>query len=373
MKKLLPLYAVAILFLIPGLFSSNSNAQPIPFDSDRWEVSARESRTEDYLGRQSLYLKGGVAWIKDDDFTNGIIEFDVAFTGERGFMGGIWRMQDRGNYEEFYIRPHQSGNPDANQYTPVFNGLAGWQLYYGEGYGAPVTYPFDQWIHVKIVIADNRGEVYIDSDEPVLVIQELKHEIKPGKVGVSAGNFAPAHFSNFSYQKVDSPTLKSTPKEVEPTPEGMVTAWLVSDPFDEAMLADKYLLTDEDEQARTWTTLDTEPTGLTNLARIPGIAQGTNTTFARITLHSEREQVKKIRFGFSDRVKVYLNGRLLYGGTNLYRSRDYRYLGTLGLFDELYLPLNQGANKLWFAVSESFGGWGLQCLIEDPTGLRIEK
>jgi len=37
-------------------------------------------------------------------------------------------------FEHFYIRPHQSGNPDANQYTPVFNGVSAWQLYHGALY-----------------------------------------------------------------------------------------------------------------------------------------------------------------------------------------------------------------------------------------------
>ena len=31
------------------------------------------------------------------------------------------------------MRPHKSGKPDALQYTPVFNGLSAWQLYYGDG------------------------------------------------------------------------------------------------------------------------------------------------------------------------------------------------------------------------------------------------
>ena len=56
-------------------------------------------------------------------FTNGIIEYDVAFTAKRNFIGVKFRQQDAKNSEEFYIRPHQSGNPDANQYTPIFNGL----------------------------------------------------------------------------------------------------------------------------------------------------------------------------------------------------------------------------------------------------------
>ena len=62
-------------------------------------------------------------------------------------------------------------------------------------------------------------------------------------------------------------------------------------------------------------------------------------------------------------------GRLLYTGNNGYRTRDYRYLGTIGYFDAITLPLQEGENELWFAVSESFGGWGVQAAFEDTDGL----
>jgi len=62
---------------------------------------------------------------------------------------------------------------------------------------------------------------------------------------------------------------------------------------------------------------------------------------------------------------VYLNGTLIYSGENMYQSRDYRYLGTIGLFDNIVLPLQPGDNELWFAVTESFGGWGIKARIND--------
>ena len=52
------------------------------------------------------------------------------------------------------------------------------------------------------------------------------------------------------------------------------------------------------------------------------------------------------------------------------RSRDYRYLGTIGLFDEVMLPLRDGDNELWLAVSESFGGWGVLARLPDENGIR---
>jgi hypothetical protein len=53
-------------------------------------------------------------------------------------------------------------------------------------------------------------------------------------------------------------------------------------------------------------------------------------------------QSKRLDFGFSDRVRVYLNGNLLFSADDSYRSRDYRFLGSIGWFDSLWLPLAAG-------------------------------
>jgi hypothetical protein len=70
-------------------------------------------------------------------------------------------------------------------------------------------------------------------------------------------------------------------------------------------------------------------------------------------------------------VRVYLNGRLLYSGNDTFLSRDYRFLGSIGYFDALYLPLRQGENELLMAVSEDQGGWGVQAKIADRSGLSL--
>lgn len=366
MKSLFAIIALCVASAVPLC------AQEVSFDLSRWEIKASEGRFEEHLGRQSLRLKGGVAWLKDANFTDGVIEYDIATSGERGFLGVVWRLQDEENYEEFYIRPHQSGNPDANQYTPAFHGLTSWQLYYGEGYGAPVKYNFNQWMHVKVVVSGQQAEVYLnDMGKPVLFAHELKRPRQAGKVGFSAGNFGPGHFSNLRITSLESPALKSAPRKPEAAPAGTVMAWRVSNTFAEKSLAGKYQLTKADKEALTWKSLACESTGLANLAQVQGIGKDKETAFVRLTITSDKEQVRKIRFGFSDRVKVYFNDRLLYGGSDNYTSRDYRFLGTLGLFDELYLPLQRGENELWLAVSEDFGGWGVKALLEDMTGLSI--
>lgn len=367
--------SVAISFatlLLLFVTTSYSQTVLVPPGSDRWEIKAVESKVIDHLGRQSLFLKGGLAVVKDAQFVDGIIEFDIAFTGERGFMGAVWRLQDFQNYEEFYLRPHQSGNPDANQYQPVFHDVSAWQLYYGEGYAAPVKYDNNQWNHVRIMVSGKNAEVYIkDLDTPALFVSELKREVKMGRVGLSVGNFAPAYYSNFSFAPLNNVQLKGKAKPLATAPTGTVMSWMVSNTIDSKALEGKYQLTAADKQNLKWQKLDCESSGLVNLARLQGVAEGRNTAFARVLIQSDREQVKKVRFGFSDAVKVYFNDRLIYGGNDIYLSRDYRFLGTLGLYDELYLPLQKGDNELWLAVTENFGGWGVKAVIDDLSNVRI--
>ena len=111
--------------------------------------------------------------------------------------------------------------------------------------------------------------------------------------------------------------------------------------------------------ARTWHSLDAEPTGIANLAQVQGIGEGGDTAFAMLKMTADEAETRQLSLGYSDSAAVYLNGTLIYRGDNTYRSRDYRYLGTIGLFDNVALPLIKGENELCIAVTEAFGGWGL--------------
>jgi len=86
-------------------------------------------------------------------------------------------------------------------------------------------------------------------------------------------------------------------------------------------------------------------------------------------VRSRRAQTKELAVGFSDRVLVLLNGRPLYRGDATYRSRDYRFLGSIGYWDALSLPLREGDNELVAVVSEDFGGWGIQARFHDTEGI----
>lgn len=355
--KSIRFFIVSILQIFCSHFTSAQ--ERIPFSSDQWNIEAEEYELTEFKGKETLILKGGIAFLNDLDFLNGIIEFDMAVPNERGFMGAVWRLQDRRNYEEFYVRPHQSGNPDANQYTPVFNGLASWQLYYGEGYGQPVNYLFDEWMHIKIIISGQSGEVYImDMENPALVIYDMKRDLQRGKIGIEAGNFAPGRFADFQFTQIDSPVLKSRIIMPGDPVYGTVLSWEISNPFPEDQIRGKTIIEDGFIRGLNWTQLESENTGIANLARLSDLTQG-NTVLVRLMINAEEDLMKGFQIGYSDIAQVYVNNLILYTGQNIYQSRDYRFLGTIGYFDEVYLPLQRGINELIIAVTENFGGWGV--------------
>jgi hypothetical protein len=88
-------------------------------------------------------------------------------------------------------------------------------------------------------------------------------------------------------------------------------------------------------------------------------------------LTADRDRTVRVRFGYSNRVRVFLNGRLLYSGIQGFGTRDPEFLSIVGLFDELALPLKRGRNELWFAVSETFGGWAITADLPDREGITV--
>ncbi len=338
--------------------------ETIPFDSGRWAFDGAEPVPTKHLGRDCVLLEAPTATVDDLEPVDGTIELELAVGPERAFPGVVWRVQ-RGSFESFFVRPHQVGNDDSIQYTPAFNGISSWQLYHGTGFWAPVSFPIDEWFRIRVVFAGTRADVYVaDMDEPVLQVRELKLPAGPGRIGIQVGT-PTLHVAGFGYGP--EAALRPAPAPL-PAVDGIVPAWKISDAFaQDALAADR--LEANLVAARTWTRLAAEPSGLVDLARVNGLQDGRNTVLARAVVRSDRARTARMDFGFSDRAVVYLDGRALYRGDDTYRSRDYRFLGSIGYFDTLYPPLADGDHELVVAVSEDFGGWGVQARFPDPEGL----
>ncbi len=295
---------------------------------------------------------------------DGTIEVDLLVEPVRSFHGVFWRAAGP-DFESFFVRPHQVGNPDSIQYTPCPNGISSWQLYHGPGFWAPIRFPIGEWFTLRVAFAGQRADVFVgDLETPALAIGELKLPPTRGGLGVQVGgpgfNLARVAYSTAT------PTLVGVPLPEPPAHPGVIRSWEISDPFAEDVVAGVAHLDPSLVAARTWTRLDAERSGLVNIGRVHPLADERNTVLARTTLPADARATRALEIGFSDRATVFLNGRALFRGDESYRNRDYRFLGSIGWWDTVYLPLERGANELVVAVAEDFGGWGVQARFGDP-------
>jgi hypothetical protein len=369
----------ASILLALGISPLALAQEEVDFAGLKWQISG-QVKVGEHLGRESLLMRTGAASLPDLQFRDGIIEFDVATTGHRSFAGAPFRIDEAGpDYEDFYLRPHNSGRFDAMQYAPVYNGIAAWQLY--PEHNAAFEIPTEKWIHVRMVVAGSRLEVFLDgATEPSLVVERLRGRQAAGTIALKSffpagtpADLYPTAFSAFAVHPVEPP-IRFTAETTAPPDSGMISHWSLSPAFPTPGGPVEELPTLEPSSG-SWQTAVSDETGRVNLARYRGLQEGARrgAVLARVTLHSDREQTRKLNFGFSDQVGVFLNGRLLFTGDNTYRTRSQKYLGVMTVdHAALYLPLRKGSNELIFAVSEAFGGWGLIGRLQPGDGLRVE-
>ena len=324
-----------------------------------------------YLERPSLYIENGVAWLRDSSFADGTIDFDVALHGHASFTGIAFRGISDDDYELIYLRPHLSRRPDALQYTPVYNGGEAWQLYSGPGYTAGAELPLNRWLHVKLVVSGYTARLFVDgAANPQLTVTSLRHQWTRGRIGLW-GSLGGANFSNVIVSPAETTAPAARP--AEPPPERHILAkWELSPAFETAAVKDDALPDRTALGASAWTPVTAERSGLVNIAeyrrRTRSSASSLALVFARSVVTAPRGQRMKLVFAYSDRVHVFVNGRLVFAGDSTFQSRDPSFLGVAALGpDAIYVDLRPGPNEIVLAVSEKFGGWGFAARLE-PLG-----
>jgi hypothetical protein len=326
-------------------------------------------------------LDGGAATLKDFEMRDGVIDVDIATPAKRGFFGIQFRIANDGaNGEWVYLRQHKSGLPDAMQYTPILNTGANWQIYNGPGFTGSVEIPRDVWFHLRLEVTGAQAKLYVsDMDKPALVMTDLKSGVQKGQVALYVLTGA-TYFSNFEVRITpDAPWERHLP----PMPIGTLTKWDISPSYDALARNLERPLTTSESSAIQWQQVEAEPPGFVVLYRYREAPHlqvtfqgdfskrldpqpGTKVLYARTTIESDRDQVKKLDIGYSDEVSVFLNGRILYRGRSAQGFRDPGFLGIVNPEnDAVYLPLKKGSNELLLAISELGGGWGFICRLED--------
>src|SRR6266550_4128874 len=302
------------------LFASESAAHSqtpqtlsLPPDSPRWNMEG-QAKAAEFQGRKSLSLDGGAATLNDLEMRDGVIDVDVATPASRGFFGIQFRIaNDGGNAEWVYLRQHKSGLPDALQYTPVLNTGLNWQIYNGPGFTGTVDIPKDVWFHLRLEVVGTQAKLYVkDMDKPVLVMNDLKSGTQKGQVALAVLTGA-TYFSNFE--------IRATPdvaweRHLPAMPPPTLTKWSLSPSYDALQRnLERPLLSSEIDGIR-WQDVEGEPPGFVVLYRYreaphPRVSfandfskrlepqPGMNVLYARTTIDSAREQVKKLNLGYS--------------------------------------------------------------------------
>jgi hypothetical protein len=369
----------SLLFASVG-YSQTPQTFAVPADSPRWDLQG-QAKLAEYQGRKCLLIDGGAAIVKDFEMRDAIIDVDVATPAIRGFFGLDVRIDgDGANYEEIYLRQHKSGLPDAMQYTPVLGTGRNWQIYNGPGFTGAVDIPKGAWFHLRLEVTGAQAKLYVkDMDKPALVMDDLKSGVQKGQVALFTLT-GETYFSNFEVRTTpDAPWQRHLPA----MPPNILTKWSISPSYDGLARNLERPLTRSESDAIHWQDVEAEPPGFVVLYRYreaphPRVTfqsdfstrlqpqPGMKVLYARTTIESDREQVKKLEIGYSDDVSVFLNGKILYRGRSAQSFRDPGFLGIINPEnDAVYLPLKKGSNELMLALSELGGGWGFICRLAD--------
>jgi hypothetical protein len=369
-----------LLVVAAGSPVRSAHAQMIiPLAADQW-TATDSLRVENYLGRPSLYINRGVALARGVELRDGTIELDMATPKGGNFMGVAFHASTTDNSEVVFFRTYLSGRPDAMQYAPALNGVAAaWQIYNGDGANAAPTLAFDQWMHVRIEITGTVAAIYLnDEHDPALTVPRLAG-VDGRSLGLWTGYYGRgAYYSNIRY----TPREPSAPRPDAPLPRGTIVNWELSQMFDAASLTPGTLPPFSGLQ---WERVHVEAPGfvlVNRYRRMPSIGiptdpstheplvesimrgqvAGSKVVFARTMIESDRAQLKRMLFGYSDGVVIYCNGQPLYFAMNPSGLRGQGIMDRIG--DAVYLPLTKGRNEVVFAVTEFTGGWAYWARID---------
>ena len=366
--------------LVASIVQAQNEKLSLPADSARWDLQG-QAKAVDYRGRKCLLLDGGAAVVKNFEMRDAVIDVDVSTPANRGFFGIQFRLANEGaNGEWVYLRQHKSGLPDAMQYTPVLNTGANWQIYNGSGFTGAVDIPRNEWFHLRLEVAGAQAKLYVKNmEKPALLMDDLKSGVQKGELAlyVLTGETC---FSNFEVRTMPDAAWE---RHLPSMPAGTVTQWMISPAYDALQRNVESALSPAESETIHWQQVEAEPPGFVVLYRYlqaPHLRvsfandfskrlepqPGTKLVYAKTTIESDRDQVKKLYLGYSDEISVFLNGKILFRGRSAQNFRDPGFLGIVNPEDDaVYLPLKKGSNELLLAVSELGGGWGFICRLAD--------
>jgi len=367
------------LALVPHTAGLAQEPVKIPMTADRWEAKDNAKfETEDGYPLGVMTVTKGVAVLKDFNFRNGTIEFDVIPRGPMG-AGIGFRRRDDDTYEDFYLRPRPKCEEavDCIQYAPQTHGVLLWDVF--PQYQSPAPVQETTPNHIKMVISGRRMNIFVNPPAnkgmvaPTLSIGRLEGDTLEGGILMQG----PGSFANLTVAPEAIEGLSPEPlKDASDEDKYLLRNWMVSSP---AVLADGKEPAYAEIPGDRWTPLNAERGGLVDLSRgygLVGKRKAKDIAWLKTTIDSDKIQTKHVAFGWTREAWVFVNGKQIYADKNLYQPPTARKVpdGRLSLenggFD---LPLKKGKNEIAIALANNFYGWGVKLRVDDLKGVKIQE
>lgn len=389
-KVLICLFAIMPFFMAYGQNKGKKKNKElqIPMEPAYWEHKPDQVEFITHRSVAAVQGKEGNGYqifLKDTDFANGTIEYDVEIKG-RGFPGiGFRNSKDKLNGELFYLRYFGSTSAISRntlQYATIIDGVNMWDM--TDDYQAAATIYESGWNHVKLVVSGKQMKVYVnDMQKPAMHVPSLEGTINRGGISLS-GNVI---YANFVIKPDATENLPATEGH-DPTysDSHYLRNWLITQPVDfpfgrDVMIGnsnntgvaiDSTLL----DSTAIWTPITAEKRAMVNFTRPFGQTKRgeRRLVWVKKNISSETAQIRRIDLGFSDEVWVFINGGPLFIDKNYYGTpgmKEPRGRCTIGN-SSFALPLKEGENELLIGVTNFFFGWGMIARLDETAGLKFD-
>ena len=320
-------------------------------------------------------------FLKDRNFSNGTIEFDVELIG-RGFPGISFRMSaDKKKAENFYIRSFGPVTPEVRttlQYAAIVDGMSLWDM--ADEYQAGATINQTGWNHVKLVISGKQMKVYVnDMTKAALYVPELEAETESGSIALS-GNVI---YANLVLKPNATEGLSAQAGPIATYSDTRyIRSWELSPskdfPFGKDIIMPLPSMhgnlynSELPDSSTIWTPVSAESRGFINVSRRCGAIDNDarRLCWLRTTINSNRAQERTLNLGFSDEVWVFINGQLLYEGKNYFGTPSQKNDGRCTIENSSFqLPLKEGKNEILIGLANYFYGWGIIARLDKTDGI----
>jgi hypothetical protein len=376
------LFALSLLG-VTSAFAAPRTPLHIPLVAGGWQASGnaifitREAFPDGILQVTSESLAGFVA-LKDQQFDDGTIEFDIKPVGEE-FPGIRFHQKNSDTADMLYIRvsPDCPAAQDCLQYVPIIKGRVLWDVY--PQYQAAAPFRGNEWNHIRLVISGKRMNVFVNGQtEPSLRVTHLEGDASTGTIALEGT----AYYANLTLEPGVTEGLdpKPAPDPAAGDPRYLVR-WQGTDPVPLGTMMDPPSLSNLPQSAASWSPVTADYGGLINLSRFHAPTpkqEPPQMIWLRTTVQSDREQVRHVSLGWLREIWIFAGEKSVFSGKNLYNVKGGRKApdGRLSLENDGFdLPLHKGANEIVVAIDgntpDMVGryGWGFVMRLDGADGI----